>query len=198
MGISLHPDPRLCTGLLGGGRLRLPPSSLLPHSGCGAHVCQLNPAHPPSLDSLSPLLGSLPRLWPELVPNLGDTPGGPWWTVVTARSACQAVLPPLMRGALGWAGPMWASEPEITRPRPGCCCLWSPLCLGLSRVSQETPPERPQLLECGGRQGPTGTRRPHGLSVVNTFALSLEKTWAQCWEGACVGLGPRARREPPT
>lgn len=182
-----------------GGRLPTPtPSSLLPDSGCGAHVCQPSPAHPPSLDSLSPLSGSLARLWPDLVPNLGETPGGPWWTVVTARSACQAVLPPLMRGAPGRAGPMWASEPEITRPRPSCCSLWSPLCLSLSRVSQETPPECPQLRECGGRQGPTGTRRPRELSVVNTVALSLEKTWAQRWEGCPCGPWAQSPQRAPS
>ena len=188
-----------------GGRLPPPtPPSLLPHSGCGAHMCQPSPAHPPSLDSLSPLLGSLPRLWPELVPNLGETPGGPWWTVVTARSACQAVLPPLMRGAPGRAGPMWATEPEITRPRPGCCCLWSPLCLGLSRVSQETPPERPQLWECGGRQGPTGTGGLVAVSckhVCSKFGENMGSAlggclcgpWAQSPQRA-PNLEPRAIR----
>ena len=171
------PPPTPASALASWGRL-------LPHSGCGAHV---SPAHPLSSGSLSPLLGSLPRLWPDLVPNPEETPGGPWWAVVTAHSACQTVLPPLMHGAAGQAGPMWASEPETTRPRPGRCRLQSPLCLSLSRVSQEIPPELPQLQECGGRQGLPGTRRLRGLSVINTVALSLEKTWAQCWEGYRCG-----------
>lgn len=122
-----------------------PPPPPRPHP-CSGHLGLLLPQLPVS--RLHPLL----RLLCPRVPAKSCPPFKFWLTVASfrksPRTAANSVLSPwerprvalggqcslralclpgcaapTMLGAPGRAGPVWASEPETTRPRPGCCCL---------------------------------------------------------------------------